>query len=429
MTTSDPTARTTRPAPPADPEASVAPERAEESARLGELTEDGFSDVMIRLDDVSKVYPEASEPAVANLTMGIPRGEILVLVGPSGCGKSTTLRLINRMIEPTSGRIFFEGEDVTDVNPDHLRRRIGYVIQQIGLFPHMTIAENIGTVPRMLGWKKPTITSRVDELLDMVGLDPSEYRDRYPRELSGGQAQRVGVARALGADPDVLLMDEPFGAIDPITRDRLQNEFLRLQADLRKTIVFVTHDIDEAIKMGDRIAILREQSRIAQFDTPERILAHQVDDFVDDFIGSGSTLKGLNFERVSDLNLGEYPVVRYDVGHRAAQRVLVESSQRWLLVLDAEDRPVRWVNEDHLDRTDRSLLESGHVVRARVERNATLHDALETMLGSSTGNAVVVDSSGRFEGVVEIEALTEVIARLRQEARAHYAEIAAGGGA
>ena len=393
----------------------------------GVLTPGGFEDVMIRLDNVSKVYPGSTEPAVAELNLGIPRGEILVLVGPSGCGKSTTLRLINRMIEPSSGRIYFDGEDVTDVNPDQLRRQIGYVIQQIGLFPHMTIAENIGTVPRMLGWKRDVITARVDELLHTVGLEPGEYRDRYPRELSGGQAQRVGVARALGGDPDVLLMDEPFGAIDPITRDRLQNEFLRLQADLRKTIVFVTHDIDEAIKMGDRIAILREQSRIAQFDTPERILAHQVDDFVDDFIGSGSTLKGLNFERVSGLSLGEYPVVRHDVGHRGALQVLQNSTQRWLLVLDGNERPARWVNEDHLDRTDRPLLEAGHIVRAKVERNATLHDTLETMLGSSTGCAVVVDTQGKFEGVVEIEALTEVIGRLRSEAKAHYATFAADG--
>lgn len=381
------------------------------------------AEVMIRLEGVSKVYPDADAPAVADLNLAIPRGEIVVLVGPSGCGKSTTLRLINRMIEPSSGRIIFDGEDVTEVNPDVLRRRIGYVIQQIGLFPHMTIADNVATVPRLLGWPKTRINERVDELLATVGLEPAEYRARYPRELSGGQAQRVGVARALGADPEVLLMDEPFGAIDPITRDRLQNEFLRLQSELRKTIVFVTHDIDEAIKMGDRIAILREQSRIAQFDTPERILAHQVDDFVDDFIGSGSTLKGLNFERVKDLELGDYPVVRFDVGHRAAQQTLAASDQRWLLVLDAENRPARWVNDDHLDRTDRSLLTAGHVVRAKVEGNATLHDTLEAMLGSSTGAAVVVDAGGRFEGVVEIEALTEVINRLRAEARAHYAQL------
>src|SRR5665648_45399 len=215
---------------------------------------------MIHLDRVTKVYPRTAVPAVEELTLDVHKGEILILVGPSGCGKSTTLRLINRMIEPSGGHIYFEGEDVTDVNADRLRRRIGYVIQQIGLFPHHTIAENIATVPKMLGWDKSRVNTRVDELLDLMGLEPTEYRDRYPKELSGGQAQRVGVARALGAVPAVMLIDEPFGAIDPITRDRLQNEFLRLQGELHKTIVFVTHDIDEAIKMGDRIAILGERS-------------------------------------------------------------------------------------------------------------------------------------------------------------------------
>ena len=254
---------------------------------------------MIHLDQVSKIYPGATVPAVEALSLDIEEGEILVLVGPSGCGKSTTLRLINRMIEPSSGRIIFDDEDVTDVNPDQLRRRIGYVIQQIGLFPHQTIAQNVATVPKMLGWDKTRTKERVDELLDTVGLEPAEFRNRYPKELSGGQAQRVGVARALGGDPAVMLMDEPFGAIDPITRDRLQNEFLRLQAEMKKTIVFVTHDIDEAIKMGDRIAILGDRSVVRQCDTPERILALPVDDYVDDYIGSGSTLKGLNFERVN----------------------------------------------------------------------------------------------------------------------------------
>ena len=377
---------------------------------------------MIRLVDVSKVYPDQEAPAVEDLSLDIARGEVLVLVGPSGCGKSTTLRLINRMIEPSSGRIIFDGEDVTSVNPDLLRRRIGYVIQQIGLFPHMTIAENVATVPRLLGWKKDRIRSRVDELLDMVGLEPSQYRDRYPKELSGGQAQRCGVARALGADPEVLLMDEPFGAIDPITRDRLQNEFLRLQSELKKTIVFVTHDIDEAMKMGDRIAILRDRSRIAQIDKPEHILAYPVNDFVDDFIGSGSTLKGLSFERVRDLDLSPYPTVRHDAGQSLARRVLDEAPQRWLLVLDDLDRPLRWVNAEHLDRTDKPLRELGHPVRAKVEPNATLHDTLEAMLTSMAGCACVIDKRGALQGVVEIEALTDVIRRLRTNARKHYEE-------
>ncbi len=377
---------------------------------------------MIHLDRVTKIYPGTDTPAVEELTLDVHKGEILVLVGPSGCGKSTTLRLINRMIEPSGGTILFDGEDVTNVNPDHLRRRIGYVIQQIGLFPHHTIAENIATVPRMLGWDKKRISSRVDELRDVMGLESSEYRDRYPRELSGGQAQRVGVARALGADPDVMLMDEPFGAIDTITRDRLQNEFLRVQAVLGKTIVFVTHDIDEAIKMGDRIAILGERSAVRQIDTPERILALPADEFVDDFIGSGSTLKGLHFERVSGLDLESYPSMTLDEPVEAGLATLRASGREWLLLLDGERRPARWLRVGDLSRGDmgRDLLSRGQQVRSRVEENATLHDTLEEMLKSSTGRACVVDAKGRFVGAVEIDHLTEVIRRLRVEAQEHY---------
>jgi osmoprotectant transport system ATP-binding protein len=373
---------------------------------------------MIRLDRVTKVYPGSDLPAVEELTLDVKEGEILVLVGPSGCGKSTTLRLINRMIEPSGGHIFFEGEDVTDVDADHLRRRIGYVIQQIGLFPHQTIAQNIATVPRMLGWDKSRIDERVDELLDLVGLEPAEYRGRYPKELSGGQAQRIGVARALGADPAVMLMDEPFGAIDPITRDRLQNEFLRVQGELRKTIVFVTHDIDEAIKMGNRIAILGDRSVVRQIDTPERILALPVDGFVDDFIGTGSTLKGLHFERVSGLSLQPYPTMSVRDPVEIGQAALSNSGREWLLLLDHERRPARWLRRTDLRPGD--LMTRGQKVRSQVEQNATLHDTLEEMLKSSTGMACVVDSRGRYEGVVEIGHLTDVIRRLRDEAQKHY---------
>ena len=380
---------------------------------------------MIHLDGVSKTYPGTSVPAVADLDLEIPRGEILVLVGPSGCGKSTTLRMINRMIEPSGGRIIFDGEDVTTVDPDHLRRRIGYVIQQIGLFPHQTIAQNVATVPRLLGWDKQRIARRVDELLEITGLDPAVYRDRYPKELSGGQAQRVGVARALGADPEVLLMDEPFGAIDPITRDRLQNEFLRLQGELKKTIVFVTHDIDEAIKMGDRIAILGERSVIRQFDTPERILAYPVDDFVSDFIGSGSTLKGLNFERVRDLELNTtFPVVDVDTDRDEAQRRFDASPERWMLVLDRERRPLRWVDARHLADMSRPLGEAGPPVRATVMPNATLHDALEELLMSNAGQAVVIDEHRRYQGIVDVGSLADVLKRMRADAQKHYEQLA-----
>lgn len=396
-----------------------------ETYRNEQLADPTTPATKIRLEGVGKIYPGTSVPAVAELDLDIPEGEILVLVGPSGCGKSTTLRLINRMIEPTSGRIIFDGDDVTRVNPDDLRRRIGYVIQQIGLFPHQTIAQNIATVPKLLGWDKRRIAERVDELLDLTGLDPSIYRDRYPKELSGGQAQRVGVARALSADPEVLLMDEPFGAIDPITRDRLQNEFLRLQGDIRKTIVFVTHDIDEAIKMGDRIAILREQSKIAQFDTPERILAYPVDDFVGDFIGSGSTLKGLNFERVRDIEFAEsFAVIDVDTDRDEARRRFDRSEEKWMLVLDREQRPVRWVNGDHLDGST-PLERAGHPVIAKIPPNATLHDALEELLMSNAGQAVVVDNRERYLGIVGIESLADVLKRMRSDAKKHYDQLAA----
>ena len=261
----------------------------------------------IVLEDLTKQYPGQAVPAVDHVTMEIPAGEIVVLVGPSGCGKTTTMKMINRLIEPTSGRVLIDGVDAMTLEPDAHRRSIGYVIQQIGLFPHMTIADNIGLVPRMEKWSRSRIHTRVDELLELVGLDPADYRNRYPRQLSGGQQQRVGVARALAVDPPVMLMDEPFGATDPITRERLQNEFLRLQRELRKTIVFVTHDFDEALKMGDRIAVLRDRSEIVQYDTPRAILAAPADDYVASFIGSGGQLKRLGLIPISEATLHPYP--------------------------------------------------------------------------------------------------------------------------
>ena len=247
---------------------------------------------MITLDRLTKTFGASAQSAVDGLSLIINAGEICVLIGPSGCGKTTTMRMINRMVEPDSGRIEVGGHDVTRIDAVELRRSIGYVIQQVGLFPHMTIGENIATVPKMLGWDAPRIAKRVDELLALVGMEPDLYRNRFPRELSGGQKQRVGVARALAADPPVMLMDEPFGAIDPITRARLQDEFLRILRELGKTIVFVTHDIDEAIRMGSRIAILRA-GKVVQYDTPERILAHPADSFVEAFVGGDRSLKRL----------------------------------------------------------------------------------------------------------------------------------------
>ena len=252
---------------------------------------------MITLTELTKQYLGTAQPAVDHITLTVPEGEVCVLIGPSGCGKTTTMRLINRMIEPTGGRIELMGRDVTHMDAVELRRGIGYVIQQVGLFPHLTIAENIATVPKLLGWDDARTERRIDELLELVALEPATYRHRYPRDLSGGQKQRIGVARALAADPPVMLMDEPFGAIDPITRARLQDEFLGIQARVKKTIVFVTHDLDEAIKMGDRIAILRE-GKLVQYDTPEHILARPANAFVKEFVGQDRALKRLSLYTV-----------------------------------------------------------------------------------------------------------------------------------
>ena len=262
---------------------------------------------------VTKRYPGAEEPALAELDLEVPGGEICVLVGPSGSGKTTAMRMVNRMVQITDGDILVDGTSVRERSPAELRREIGYVIQQIGLFPHRTIADNIATVPSLLGWHRDRVEARVDELLKLVRIEPA-LRERYPAQLSGGQQQRVGVARALAADPGVMLMDEPFGAVDPINRERLQNEFLRLQAEVRKTILFVTHDIDEAIKMGDRVAVLREGGRLAQYATPAELLMAPADDFVEDFVGADRALKRLALMRVADIDLWQAPLAHRGTG-------------------------------------------------------------------------------------------------------------------
>ena len=262
------------------------------------------SGATIELINVTKHYPNQDQAAVENFSMKINPGELIMLVGPSGCGKTTTMKMINRIIEPTSGSITIDGEDVLSLDQNTLRRRIGYVIQQIGLFPHMTIAENVSVVPKLLGWSKEKTNARVEELLSVVELDPKTFMNRYPKQLSGGQQQRVGVARALAADPPVMLMDEPFGATDPITREKLQAEFLRLQESIGKTIVFVTHDFDEAIKLGDRIAVLGPKSKIEQFDTPAKILANPASEYVSSFIGEGAALKRLALLLVENTKMG-----------------------------------------------------------------------------------------------------------------------------
>jgi osmoprotectant transport system ATP-binding protein len=374
---------------------------------------------MIRLEELCKQFPREKTPAVDSLTLEVPEGEIVILVGPSGCGKTTTMKMINRIIEPTSGRIILDGEDVTSADPDHLRRRIGYVIQQIGLFPHMTIAQNIATVPKLIGWDAKRTDARVDELLETVGMAPEMYRNRYPKQLSGGQRQRVGVARALSGDPAVMLMDEPFGAIDPITRDRLQNEFLRLQAEVRKTIVFVTHDIDEAIKMGDRIAILKEGSRIAQYDTPEQILTAPADDFVADFIGAGASLKRLNLSRVRDIELSVWPTVQLGTDDAAVLETLRRSDKGAVLVLDEAGKPRRWVSAVDVQRGDgRALDQMGSSPEAVVEPHSTLNDALNELITANYSVAIVVDSAGAYQGVVDIDHINAAIRTMRTDARA-----------
>jgi osmoprotectant transport system ATP-binding protein len=368
----------------------------------------------ILLDGVTKRYDAQSQPAVDNITMEIPAGEIVMLVGPSGCGKTTTMKMINRLIEPTSGRILIGDDDVTKRDPDQLRRHIGYVIQGAGLFPHLTVGDNIAIVPRLLKWDKKRTASRVDELLDLVSLDPSQYRDRYPRELSGGQQQRVGVARALAADPPVLLMDEPFGAVDPITRQRLQDELLRLQDELRKTIVFVTHDFDEAVKLGDRIAILQAGSKIVQYDSPERILAEPADDFVRGFVGAGAALKQLTLTRVRDVDLHEAAVARVGGDPAEATRAARSLDREHVIVLDAQDRPQRWLSLAELQHPKALDSVSRDEELEVVNIASTLNDALDVMLTSSHGVVVVTGRRNTYQGVIRVETIMDAMSDLRR---------------
>ncbi len=385
-------------------------------------TDSSVTGARILLENVSKRYPGQARAAVDGLTLEIPAGSIVMLVGPSGCGKTTTLKMINRLIEPTEGRIVIDGQDVTSMNGDELRRGIGYVIQAGGLFPHMSVATNIGMVPKMLGWDRGRIAARVDELLELVSLDPAVYRDRYPRELSGGQQQRVGVARALAADPPVLLMDEPFGAVDPITRQRLQDELINIQHELQKTIVCVTHDFDEAVKLGDWIAVFDEGARIVQYDAPERILAEPADEFVEDFIGSGAGLKQLTLTRVREVDLVPAVTTRPGEDVRAVLGRADEAGTRDVVVLDDRGRPLSWPSRRQLERF-------GTVPAERNERlplvgtSSTLNDALDTMLVSSTGAALVVGSRDVFEGVIYVETVMAAITEARRAVAAEDAPL------
>ena len=370
------------------------------------------SGVEIQLDGVTKRYPGQRDPAVDGFTMTINPGETTIFVGPSGCGKTTTMRMINRLIEPTSGRITIGGDDALSLNADTLRRRIGYAIQQAGLFPHLTVAQNVGVVPGLLKWDGRKIKARVEEMLSLVGMDPGQFLHRYPRQLSGGQQQRVGVARALAADPPVLLMDEPFGAVDPITRGNLQDELMRLQSELRKTIVFVTHDFAEAVKLGDRIAVLGDQSRILQYDTPEAILANPADDTVAGFVGAGASLKQLTLQRVRDVELAQAVTATEDETPATVRERLSADGRTFGLILDQQRKPLRWVHARQLSGD--SLAGVGSPVGDLVTVQSTLQDALEAILQEG-GDAVVTGSRGEYVGTVQLDAVVGRIRELREE--------------
>jgi osmoprotectant transport system ATP-binding protein len=374
---------------------------------LSTETQEHHSAAPLEFRDVVKRYPGAEKPAVDHLSLEVPAGEICVLVGPSGCGKTTAMRMVNRMIDITDGDILIGGESVRSQRPAELRRKIGYVIQQIGLFPHRTIGENIATVPHLLGWDKKRINARIDELLDIVGL-PADFARRYPAQLSGGQRQRVGVARALAVDPPLMLMDEPFGAIDPINRERLQNEFLRLQADLRKTIVFVTHDIDEAIKMGDRIAILKEGGVLAQYASPAELLMYPAEPFVEDFVGSDRALKRLALQRVRDIDLWKAPIVRLGEPVTEVRAKLAEADLDIPLVVDDNGRPLGWLSERGL-QGERVRDDYRSPAEPIVELDDILRDALSDLLSSDSRYGPVVDADGCVAGVLSMEALSHAL--------------------
>jgi len=375
---------------------------------------------VIRLEKVVKRY-ENGQLAVDELTMEIEAGELCVLVGPSGCGKTTTMKMINRLIEPTSGRIFLDDEDVTHGDPVQLRRRIGYVIQQTGLFPHLTVADNVATVPKLLGWDRTRVRTRVDELLELVGLDPAQYRNRYPDQLSGGQRQRVGVARALGADPPVLLMDEPFGAIDPITRERLQNEFLRLQAEVHKTIVFVTHDIEEAVKLGDRIAIFREGGVLEQYDRPSVLLGEPATPFVEDFVGSDRALKRLSVTAIDTTALDQPPVVMLDAPLDEARRKMDADGIHFAVVLDAAGGLHGYLNRRRADG-EGLVRDRARRLEAWVETGSSLKAAFSEMLLHDAGWVAVLDhDTQRYRGVLTPDSLHAALRHSIDDEAAHDA--------
>ena len=363
---------------------------------------------MIRLENVTKRYGETT--AVQGLSLEVAAGEVCVLIGPSGCGKTTTLRMINRLIEPTSGRIVVNDHDVTEQSPEQLRRGLGYVIQSVGLFPHLTVADNIVTVPRLLGWDRARMEARGTELLALVGLDPAEYAGKYPRQLSGGEAQRVGVARALAADPPVLLMDEPFGAVDPLTRERLQAEFARIQRELHKTVVFVTHDVDEAIRLADRIAVMRD-GRLQQYDTPEQVLDHPANKFVHDFMGADRALKRLGRVRVDAVMRADVPVLAEERSADAVAERAACSESRFVYLVDSDRRLEGWFDCRALvsGASAESAITTVDWREVSVHPDTSLKEALSRMLGLGFRSISVVDGTGVLLGIVGLADIEETM--------------------
>ena len=368
---------------------------------------------MINFENVTKIYPGMSSPAVNNLSFTVPTGEICTIVGPSGCGKTTAMKMVNRLIDATEGDIYVLDErgdmsNVVKIDPIQLRRSIGYIIQQIGLFPHRTILENIGTVPQLLDWDEARIHRRAEELLEMMNM-PVEFLDRYPHELSGGQRQRIGVARGMATDPPVMLMDEPFGAVDPINRNLLQNEFLRLQQEIKKTILFVTHDIDEAIKMGDKICILNVGGHLEQFDSPANILAHPANEFVEDFVGADRALKRLNLVRVEEVMNARPLLLQTTQTVEQAVGFMDEQGMRFAYVVDAANTLIGYVRVRDLKRKTGWVEEFVEPAATAIPMTTSLKDALSEMLAVDYANVCVVDAQNRVRGLIDTNMIHEVV--------------------
>ncbi|MFW6139068.1 MAG: betaine/proline/choline family ABC transporter ATP-binding protein [Spirochaetota bacterium] len=367
---------------------------------------------MIKLDNLQKVYPDGTH-AVKGISLEVQQGELCILLGPSGCGKTTTMKMINRLIPITDGKIYINEDDIYKLNENELRKSIGYAIQEIGLFPHMTVSQNIATVPSLLGWSKQKQRQRAKELLDLVGMDPDEFIDRYPAELSGGQRQRVGVARCLGADPPLLLMDEPFGAIDPITREKLQNEFLKIQEEIQKTIVFVTHDFNEALKMGDKIALMKA-GELIQYASPEGLLSQPKNKFVRDFVGADRALKGMRLMRVKEVMWKDPPTVRNNDDAASVRRAMEEKKRDWAVVVDNSGKFLGWVEKSSLEegkKVSEFMIES--TTDASID--TVLNEALSMMFLTAMGNLGIIDSRGNLVGVLTFNSIRRVLGELYSE--------------